>query len=208
MALIQVATIEAPMDEPALVGPTIDLLRRAIALGLLEQDELVDRLDLELVRRIAREASNAGIGQDVAVALLHGDPRPDRLATLIRRLDDALTASPLPDRELPEVLRVLDREAVAELTGTSSVSLGRYQAGARKWPDQLAARIHWLALVLADLAGAYNEFGSRRWFDRKRTQLGGRSPREVLVSDWDPADPDVEQVRELAAALAGAGAAK
>ncbi len=168
---------------------------------------MVDRLDLELVRRIAREASNAGIGQDVAVALLHGDLRPDRLATLIRRLDEALTASPLPDRELPEVLRVLDREQVAELTGTSSVSLGRYQAGVRRWPDQLAARIHWLALVLADLAGAYNEFGSRRWFDRKRSQLDGRSPREVLVADWDPADPDVERVRELAAALAGAGAA-
>jgi hypothetical protein len=69
------------------------------------------------------------------------------------------------------------------------------------------ARIHWLALVLADLAGAYNEFGSRRWFDRKRSQLEGRSPREVLVAGWDPADPDVERVRELAAALAGAGAA-
>jgi len=207
MAVIQLATIDAPIDDPVLVGPTIDLLRRAIALGLLGQDELVDRLDLELVRRIAREASNAGIGQDVAVALLHGDPGSDRLATLIRRLDDALTASPLPDRELPEVLRVLDREQVAELTGTSSVSLGRYQAGARRWPDQLAARIHWLALVLADLAGAYNEFGSRRWFDRKRSQLEGRSPREVLISGWDPADPDVERVRELAAALAGAGAA-
>ena len=207
MTMIQVATVEAPIDEPALVGPTIGLLRRAIALGLLEPDAVVDRLDLELVRRIAREASNAGIGQDVAVALLHGNARSDRLAALIRRLDEALTASPLPDRELPEVLRVLDREGVAELIGTSSVSLGRYQAGARRWPDQLAARIHWLALVLADLAGAYNEFGCRRWFDRKRSQLGGRSPREVLVSGWDPADPDVERVRELAAALAGAGAA-
>jgi len=207
MAMIQVASIEAPIDEPALIGPTIALLRRAIALGFLGPDEVVDHLDLALVRRIARDASNADIGQDVAVALLHGDPGSDRLAGLIRRLDEALTASPLPDRELPGVLRVLDREGVAGLIGTSSVSLGRYQAGARTWPDQLAARIHWLALLLADLAGAYNEFGSRRWFDRRRSQLGGRSPREVLVSGWDPADPDVEQVRELAAALAGAGAA-
>lgn len=207
MALIRLATIVAPFDDPALVGPTIDLLRRALALGLLGQNEQVDRLDLALVRRIAREASTAGIGQDAAVALLHGDHRPDRLAMLMRRLDEALTASPLPDRELPEVLRVFDREVVAKLTGTSSVSLGRYQAGSRRWPDQLAARIHWLALVLADLAGAYNDFGSRRWFERKRTQLGGRSPREVLGSEWDPTDPDVERVRDLAATLAGAGAA-
>jgi hypothetical protein len=185
----------------------IDLLRRALALGLLAQDETVDRLDLALVQRIAREASDAGIGQDAAIALLHGDQPPARLATLIRRLDEAMTASPVPDRELPELLRVFDREAVADLTGTSNVSLGRYQAGLRKWPDLLAARIHWLALVLADLGGAYNDFGMRRWFERKRTQLGGRSPREVLGSDWDPADPDVEQVRALAAALSGAGGA-
>jgi hypothetical protein len=207
MAVIRLATIEHPLDDRALVGLTINLLRRALALGLIPQGESVERLDLTLMRRIAREASNAGIGQDAAVALLHGDLAADRLATLVRRLDEAMTASPLPDRELPELLRVLDREAVADLTGTSSVSLGRYQAGSRKWPDLLAARIHWLALVLADLGGAYNDFGMRRWFERKRTQLGGRSPREVLGSDWDPADPDVEQVRALAAALAGAGAA-
>jgi hypothetical protein len=207
MVAIRLTTIEQPLDDPALVGPTTDLLRRALALGLLGQDESVERLDLTLVRRIAREASNVGIGQDAAIELLHGDDAPNRLATLMRRLYEAMTASPLPDRELPELLRVFDREAVADLTGTSSVSLGRYQAGSRKWPDQLAARIHWLALVLADLRGAYNDFGIRRWFERNRTQLGGHSPREVLGTDWDPADPDVEQVRALAAALSGAGAA-
>lgn len=207
MAMIQFDTIVAPLDDPALVGPTVDLLRRALAFGFIGQDEDLVPLDLALVRRIAREASKAGIGQDAALALLQGDQRPDRLAGLIRRLDDALKESPHPDRELPELLRVFDREQVAELVGTSSVSLGRYQSGARRWPDELAARIHWLALVLSDLAGAYNDFGIRRWFERKRSQLRGRSPREVLGSAWDPGDPDVEQARELAAALAGAGAA-
>jgi hypothetical protein len=207
MALVRLATVEAPLDRPALVDPAIGLLRRALALGLLGESERVDRLDLELVRRIAREASAAGIGQDAAVALLHGGRRPDRLAALIERLDEALTASPLPDREVPELLRVFDREDLALLTGTSSVSLGRYLAGSRKWPDELATRIHWLALVLSDLAGAYNNFGIRRWFERERTQLDGRSPRQLLGAEWDPDDPDVERVRQLAAALAGVGAA-
>lgn len=207
MALIRLDTVEPPLDDPALIGPTMALLRRALAFGLIRRDEEVNRLDLALVKRIAQEATRVGIGQDAALGLLRGDQRQGRLATLIRRLDDALVESPLPDHELPEVLRVFDREQVAELVGTSSVSLGRYQAGARKWPDELAARIHWLALVLADLAGAYNEFGMRRWFERKRSQLDGRSPRTVLGTAWDPADPDVERVRELAAALAGAGAA-
>ncbi len=207
MALVRLATVQAPLDRPALVDPAIGLLRRALALGLLGENERVDRLDLELVRRIAREASAAGVGQDAAVALLRGRVGPERLATLIERLDEALTASPLPDREVPELLRVFDREDLAVLTGTSNVSLGRYLAGSRKWPDELATRIHWLALVLSDLAGAYNNFGIRRWFERERTQLDGRSPRQLLGAEWDPADPDVERVRQLAAALAGVGAA-
>lgn len=207
MVAVRISTVEAPLDRPALVDPAIRLLRRALALGLLGDSERVDRLDLALVRRIAQEASAAGIGQDAAVALLQGVRGPNRLAALIERLDDSLTESPLPDRELPELLRVFGREDLALLTGTSGVSLGRYVAGSRKWPDELATRIHWLALVLSDLAGAYNDFGARRWFERERTQLDGRSPRQVLGTAWDPASPDVERVRRLAASLAGVGAA-
>lgn len=207
MALIRLATVESPLDQPALVDPAVGLLRRALALGLLDQDQLVTRLDLELLRLIAQRASAAGIGQDAAIAILRGASTPDRLGPLIERLSEALRESPVPDRELPELLRVFPREDLAALAGTTTVSLGRYLARARKWPDELAARIHWLALVVSDLAGAYNDFGIRRWFGRERTQLGGRSPRQVLGADWVPTDPEVEQVRELAASLAGVGTA-
>ena len=162
---------------------------------------------LDLVRRIAQEASTAGIGQDAAVALLQGQPETNRLVELMDRLEDSLAQSPLPEREVPELLRVFDRDELAALAGTSSVSLGRYLSGSRAWPDELAGRIHWLALVLSDLEGAYNRFGVRRWFDRERVQLEGRSPRQVLGAEWDPASPDVERVRQLAASLAGVGGA-
>jgi hypothetical protein len=207
MAAVHISTIAPPLDRPALVDPAIRLLRRALALGLLADREHVDRLDLELVRGIAHEAIAAGIGHDAAVALLQSDLGASRLAGLIERLDDSLAQSALPDREVPELLHVFDRDELATLAGTSSVSLGRYLSGARTWPDALAARMHWLALVLADLEGAYNAFGVRRWFDRQRAQLDGRSPRQVLGSDWDPSSPDVERVRQLAASLAGVGAA-
>ncbi|MDP8905271.1 MAG: hypothetical protein M3N29_08140, partial [Chloroflexota bacterium] len=91
--------------------------------------------------------------------------------------------------------------------GTSPVSLRRYIAGTRAVPDAVAARAHWLAMLVADLAGAYNSLGIRRWFDRPRSHLGARSPREVLGRNWDPDDPSVQAVRDLAAALAGAGGA-
>lgn len=176
-------------------------------MGLLGDGDPMERLDLGLVHRIAKEASLAGIGQDAALALLQHLGTQEGLAALMARLDDALSESPLPDREAPELLRIFDREDLAALVGTSGVSMGRYLAGSRRWPDALASRVHWLALVVSDLAGAYNDFGVRRWFERERSQLDGHSPREILGADWDPDTPEVEIVRQLAASLAGVGAA-
>lgn len=207
MTLIRISTVDAPLNRPRLLAPAIGLVRRASALGLLGNRARIERLDLDLLRGIAREASSAGVGQDAAMALLEDEHRPERLATLIERLAEALAESPLPDRELRELLRVLDIDDLASLLGTSAVSLRRYLAGTRSMPDVLANRTHWLALVASDLAGAYNEIGIRRWFERPRAQLGGRSPRQALGAEWDPEDPDAERVRSLASALAGVGAA-
>ena len=204
--MIQIATIEAPLNRPSLLGPAVALVRRALALGLLRDRGRVERLDLELLRGIAREASAAGIGQNAALALLEG-ASPARLGALIERLDEALIESPLPEREIAELLRVFDLEQLAGLVGTSEVSLRRYAAGSRTVPDSVAARLHWLALTAADLAGAYNALGIRRWFERPRSQLDGRAPRELLGRDWSPDDDRVRHVRQLAAALAGAGGA-
>ena len=64
-----------------------------------------------------------------------------------------------------------------------------------------------LALLVADLGGAYNDVGMRRWFERPRTQLDGKSPRQVLRGTWTPDDADAQRLRALAAELVGPGAA-
>jgi hypothetical protein len=161
---------------------------------------------MELLQGIAREASAVGVGRDAAMELL-AQPSSRRLSGVLGRLEDALVASPMPDRELVLLLDVFDIDQLAALLDTSGVSLRRYLAGTRRAPDVVAARAHWLALVSSDLAGAYNTLGVRRWFDRPRSQLDGRSPRQVLVRGWDPEDKDVERVRQLAAVLAGPGGA-
>lgn len=204
--MIQIATVEAPLNRPALLGPAVGLVRRALALGLLQDRGRIERLDIDLLRRIAREAASAGIGHDAAISLFER-PTPARLGSAIARLDDALTGSPLPRREMARLAEVLELDQLARLAGTSEVSLRRYASGTRTVPDDVAARIHWLALVTADLAGAYNPIGIRRWFDRPRSQLGGRAPRDVLGRGWSPDQPRVERVRQLAAAVAGAGPA-
>ena len=204
--MIRIATIDAPLNSAGLRGPALDLVRRALAVGLLRDRPVVGKLDLDLLRGIAREASAAGIGRDAALELL-GKPSPRQLGSVIGRLEDALASSPMPGRELAVLLEVFDVDQLAPLLDTSAVSLRRYLAGSRTVPDVVAARVHWLALVSSDLAGAYNALGIRRWFDRPRSQLDGRSPRQVLRRGWDPDDRGAEQVRALAAALAGPGGA-
>lgn len=203
MTEIQITSIDAPLNRQTLGSRAFGLLLRATAVGLLSGRGPIVRLDLALLREIAREAAALGIGKEAALGLLQNNPSPSRLAQLIEQLDDALAQSPLPERELRELRRTFELDQLARLLSTSEVSLRRYVGGARKAPDALAARAHWLAMVVADLAGSYNEIGIRRWFDRPRGQLQGRSPREELGANWGPDDTSALRVRDLAAALVG-----
>jgi hypothetical protein len=96
---------------------------------------------------------------------------------------------------------VFDPDELAALLQVSVSSLKRYQSGDRATPDTIAARLHFLALLVGDLAGSYNEIGIRRWFHRKRTQLDGRPPAALLKAEWDPDDEGPARVRELAREL-------
>ena len=99
---------------------------------------------------------------------------------------------------------VFGDEFLVESLGIAASSMRRYASGERATPDEVGARLHWLAMVVADLAGAYNDLGIRRWFARPRSQLEGRSPRQTLGVAWKPEAAAAARVRALAAALAGA----
>lgn len=118
-------------------------------------------------------------------------------------MQGALGESPVPATEWPALQEVLGAELLATLVGTSASSVRRYLAGARATPDAVAVRLHFLALVVADLAGAYNDIGVRRWFGRPRKRLGGSSPAQLLRGDWWPDDDGPNRVRELAASSTG-----
>ena len=207
MTDIQIVSVDAPLSRQSLLARAFGLVLHATAVGLLSGRDRIDRLDLDLLREIARNAAAAGIGRDAALALLDDNLSPSQLATLIERLDEALIGSPLPDRELRQLRQTLELDQLATLLGTSEVSLRRYLSKTREVPDAVAARAHWLALVVADLGGAYNQIGVRRWFERPRTQLEGRSPREALGTNWTPDDLAAAAVHDLAAALVGPAAA-
>ena len=120
---------------------------------------------------------------------------------MLQHVNEALDASPVPVSEWPALHRVLGPRLLARLLNVSTVSLRRYQSGTRTTPDDVVARLHVLALMVGDLAGAYNDAGIRRWFLRPRTMLGNRAPGDVLTAGWRPEDPGPRQVRDLATAL-------
>jgi len=128
------------------------------------------------------------------------------LAGVVEQINDQLEMSPQPTGEWAPVVGTLGEDMLAELVGVSVSSVRRYAAGSRATPQDVAERLHFLALLIADLAGSYNDFGIRRWLHRPRTALGGKSPASLL-GEFDPDGPDAAAVARLAATLVGAGTA-
>jgi hypothetical protein len=182
-----------------------DASRRAEAMGLIEVHPGADagpQGDLTAFRHLATQAEKAGIATATAAALHNVEtPTPEELAALLTTMIAALEASPAPAFEWSGLARVFDAEQLASLLNVSLSSLKRYQAGERTTPDAIAARLHFLALLVGDLAGSYNDIGVRRWFQRKRTRLDGRAPADLMAGEWDPDDSGPRRVRELAREL-------
>lgn len=200
MSNLQIASVDAPFDEMGLSTRAAAALSRADAMGLLRGQ--VTCLDYSALEELKRGMATAGIGQGFLAELeqVHAC-EPDRLAVLMTGIAEALEQSPAPAHEWPAVLRVLGFDLLVRLLGISVSSARRYLSGDRTTPDAVAARLHFLALVVGDLAGAYNDIGARRWFDRPRARLGGATPAEALREDWLPEDAAARSVRELAGSL-------
>lgn len=202
MSYIQIQSVRDPFNSPEIASRAVTTVTRAGAMGLLRQDEVIDTLDMPVLQRVVKQISRAGIGQGlVADFTTQKDRNPKRLSAALQMLNDALDESPVPQYEWPGLVTALGVDLLGRLLGISPSSLRRYHAGTRPTPDDIAMRLHFLALVTGDLAGAYNDIGIRRWFERKRAALSNRSPVDILVKDWNPDDPGPLQVRQLARSL-------
>lgn len=201
MDKVQIASVLEPFDDPDLLVPGLEALVLAEAMGLLPEGEVVERLDLEALRGVARAAGRAGIAIQAAARLAASEVDREELRHALAALVEALSESPVPEKEWGSLAEILGPELLAELLGISVSSLRRYAAGARSTPDDVAARLHFLASVVADLSGTYNVRGVRRWFERPRSALGGRAPGDVLRGAWDPEDEGPRAVRALARSL-------
>jgi hypothetical protein len=206
---IHVSSIAEPFDaQPEAALPALQLLFRAHSMGLwpegLGRDVTLDRA---LVARLFRTgAERAGLWTELA-ARTRTNNSGWLTATCLVAAYDTLEASPYPPGEWRRARELLDDDQLAGLLGISASSLRRYADGRRPTPDETAARLHSLTRVLSALAGAYNRFGIRRWFDRPRSQLDGRTPGELFRASGGEDDPELARVVALAESLIGAGAA-
>jgi hypothetical protein len=196
---MQEARIESVVAPARRVGRlVVEAARRAEAMGLVEPDTVRDG-EAASVRRLAAGVRRAGIAAAAADELRNVEtPSAAEVAGLLETMIAALEASPVPKFEWAGVARVFPPDDLAALINVSLSSLKRYQSGERETPDDVAARLHFLALVVGDLAGSYNPIGIRRWFQRKRTLLGGRAPAALLRGEWDPDAEGPSRVRALA----------
>jgi hypothetical protein len=201
---------QRPADRPADVDAVrlalggYRLLERARLLGVADESVVLGGPDdvAEQVGLVAGRLGREGVGRAAATVSAGAPHDPEA----VERLLEAIDASPLPEREWAPLRSLLGDELLARLVGVSHSSLGRYAGGARPTPDLVAARLHVLAMVCADLRGGYNDYGIRRWFVRPRPSLEAASVADVLGPHWDPDGPAAELMRTMAMSVLSVGA--
>jgi hypothetical protein len=205
VTVLQIRSIEEPFrSDPALASHAMRLLARAEYVGCLPQRP-TSVLNSALIASVARCMRDAHIP-----VWLPMDSKPTTAGELHKAIDamnEQLEMSPVPHGEWGPAMTALGEDLLAQLLTVSVSSVRRYSSGERETPQAVAERLHVVALLLADLAGSYNEYGVRRWFTRPRAQLGGRRPIDLFVSDFDADSADARSLQQLAASLVGAGAA-
>jgi hypothetical protein len=204
MSEIRIVSVAEPIAKsPEAAHSLITSVFRAELMELLplsRTSEIV--LDEDFVCRFVESLHGAGIARGLAL----GGRRPS-WPNVAETLSRSLEESPHPRGEWAGVRTRLDDELLARTLSISPSSLRRYASGERTTPDHVAWRLHVLTRLIASLSGSYNEYGIRRWFERSRSQLQGRTPAEVLALAASEDDERLRAVVELADSLVGSALA-
>jgi uncharacterized protein (DUF2384 family) len=204
VTLLRLRSAERPFSDVAVAGQAARLLALAEGIGIWQPRVLIEVLDRNVFVEVLESVAMSGVARHAPLDWeRYAEKTPEAFATWIKTVRDDIAASPVPELELPKLDMIFGTDRLASSVGVASSSMRRYLAQDRDTPDEVAARAHLLARMLSDLAGSYNERGIRRWFERPRSQLGGRAPQDILSGPWDPDEPEVIKVAALAAERAG-----
>ncbi|MHB1582794.1 MAG: hypothetical protein ACYCU7_00395 [Acidimicrobiales bacterium] len=200
MTMLRLRSAEHPFDDTRVAGQAARLLALVEATGVWAPGEIVSVLDLTLFEDALGALADAGVAPTAVLdaGAYAQKPAPD-IAEWIAGLRDAVAMSPVPDLELPKLDALFGNDRLARLVGVGASTMRRYVARERPVSDEVAQRVHLVTRIVGELAGSFNERGIRKWFERPRRQLDGRSPEEVLRAAWES---DGEAAAEPVLALA------
>jgi hypothetical protein len=202
---------DSPDFRPEVLPAALQAIHRGEAMGFVvdeDQDFQVSQGELEaFLGELRRERIGLSHVSLVGSILARDAAAADieKLRTAFEGIFRALGENPVPHREWKPLLRLFGPQRLAALLSVSESSIGRYSRGERTTPDDVAGRLHWLAIVVGYLSGSYNDFGLRRWFERPRRALGGKSPQDVLLAEqqWSPEGKFAAAIEELARGSGG-----
>ncbi len=205
MSKLRFRSTAAPFHDPESAGRAANLLAMAEAMGVWEPKEVVSELDGAVFEEALSSLAAVGIAAGAPIEWkARAAHDGEGFAAWLSSLTDAVYSSPVPDLELPRLGSLFGVERLADLAGVSPSSMRRYASARRQVPDDVADHAHVVTRIVCALAGSYNERGIRRWFERPRSQLGGRTPEEVLRHAWEKGDgEEAGSVVALAEALVG-----
>jgi transcriptional regulator with XRE-family HTH domain len=205
MPKIQKPSTNNPLDKKVVVA-AIDFIIKAESMGLLEAPVDTLNLNLDIIIDVAKKVVEEGLGRKIVI-----DParwyeyESNDLCVKLKSLSDILEHSPVPEKEWPKVREVISEKLLADMLHISDQSLKRYEQGNRQASDQVYAKLHWIALLLGDLLGSYNEMGARNWFLRTRKSFKGKTPFQILSEkDWSPDDENPRKIKDFVKSLNGA----
>jgi len=208
MTVLHIDSVAEPFrSDRVLADLALRLLSRAEYAGCLPAGGGHLVLDGEVIRTVGKCLAQAQMPTSRWTFLDGPEVSSARWREAVTAMNEQIEMSPQPAGEWGPVLGTLGEDMVAELLGVSVSSVRRYSAGNRVTPQDIAERLHFVAMLLADLAGSYNDYGVRRWFTRPRAALQGTRPIDALGAGFDPDGEQAQQVQELAASLISAGAA-
>jgi hypothetical protein len=210
---VQIESIESPLLETGTAASlALALVARAQTMGFLpvRRSRRIE-LDRAFLEELAEQIRRSGIAAAATTALVQAartEPVDnERVVDALRATLAGVDASPHPEGEWEPARELVGDDLLARLLAVSPSSLRRYASGERQTPDYVAWRLHLVARVLADLIGSYNDYGIRRWFDRRRTALDGATPAQLFEAAESEDDERLGRVLALAEELTGPGAA-
>ena len=189
-------------SHPLLDAETIAAAKKNALRRLGEDASLNDVVDKFVEdfynRRLARYWMTASSRDDSIVDFAFRVPGVVNIYELIvaHMLERGTDEQPQPDSNsaLAELIMVFGTKALTKLIAAGG------ELGTKPAP-RLLARIKMLSEMIEILRDAYDDEGIRRWFERPRTQLGGKPPSALLVGDWEPTDKGPARARKLATNL-------